>query len=387
MLKETSCIAPFINLTVDPEHNTSPCPYLGGGSWNFKHIDNFKDIWKSEPFEKLRNSHLNGEKNETCRRCWNDESIGKESARQRILKDYKNILPEIKEKIKNKNYLQSPIILTMKNGNICNIKCRTCGPKDSSIWIPEAQHHVKNFSSNISDTWFQAESFKKNWTDQQMNNFKDFNKNIIRVEHYGGEPLYNYRVFEHTKMLVDEGLAKNITLYFNSNGTNLPKPELQDLFKYFKLVEFNLSIDGINSHFEYIRHPAKWNDLLITKDWLQKQENVIWGIVTTVSNLNVFYLDEITKEFQSWNKTNYYLNILENPKFYSIKNLPSKIKNIITKKFESNKNLSTVVKFMNSENNNNQQWDKFLFWTKQKDLYRKENFEFTFPEFYSIINS
>ena len=77
MLRKTSCIAPFINLTIDPVRNTSPCPYLGGGTWNFANENSFKSIWQSEKFENLRQSHLAGEKTPICQRCWTEEDVGK----------------------------------------------------------------------------------------------------------------------------------------------------------------------------------------------------------------------------------------------------------------------------------------------------------------------
>ena len=385
MLKKTSCIAPFINLTIDPINNTSPCPYLGGGSWNFANENSFKSIWQSKKFEDLRQSHLAGEKNPICQRCWTEEDVGKISARQRYLQDYSQQLEKITQKIKDKSYLEGPSILTMKNGNICNLQCRTCGPKDSYSWIPEAKSHIKNFPEQTEGTWFGSEAFKKNWSKHQLQDFQNFNKNLIRVEHFGGEPLHNPKVVDHTQMLVDLGYAKNIVLYMNTNGTHIPNDKLQKLFSHFKLVEFNLSIDGINDHFEYIRYPAKWKKLLQTIDWCNKQKNFTWGIVTTVSNLNIFYLNEILETFDQWNKTNVFLNIVENPQYYTIKNLPQTTKDIITKKYNGNTRLQSIVNFMNSEQQDEKHWNKFKFWTKQKDNYRNEAFQFTFPEFHSII--
>lgn len=382
MLHKHTCIAPFINLTIDPEQNTSPCPYLGGGTWKFKDV-NFQNIWKSEKFEKLRKDHLKGNKPVECNRCWKDEEVNKESARQRTnkLHNIENLEPIINDK----SYLQGPKILTMKNGNICNLQCRTCGPKDSSGWIPEAKSHIKKFANDLEHTWFGIESFKKNWTDGQMQNFYDIGDNLTRVEHYGGEPLYNKRVEEHTAKLVEQGLAKNIVLYFNTNGTHIPSKKLQKLFTNFKAIEFNISIDGIENQFEYIRHPAKWSKLLETIEWCNQQQNFIWGIVTTVSNLNIYYLDSMLQTFDSWGKQNVFLNILENPTFYSITNLPDRMKNIITKKYEGNKRLEPTVAYMNNHKGDNLIWKKFLFWTKNKDSYRQQNFHFTFPEFSSII--
>lgn len=382
MLHKHTCIAPFINLTIDPEQNTSPCPYLGGGTWQFKDVD-FPDIWKSKKFEKLRKDHLEGNKPTECNRCWKDEEVNKESARQRTNKLHNS---ETLEKIiHDGSYLKGPKVLTMKNGNICNLQCRICGPKDSSSWIPEAKAHINNFPNDLEHTWFDIESFKKNWTDDQMQNFYDMSNNLTRVEHYGGEPLYNKRVEEHTERLVEQGLAKNITLYFNTNGTHIPSQKLQELFKNFKGIEFNISIDGIEEQFEYIRHPAKWSKLLHTIDWCNKQQNFIWGIVSTVSNLNIYYLDSMLQTFDSWGKQNVFLNILENPKFYSIVNLPENIKSLVTKKYVDNQRLATTVAYMNNQKGDDLIWKKFLFWTKNKDKYRQQDFSFTFPDFHSII--
>ena len=32
-------------------------------------------------------------------------------------------------------------------------------------------------------------------------------------------------------------------------------------------------------------------------------------------------------------------------------------------------------------------WEEFKFWTKEKDLYREEEFSLTYPEFYNILKS
>ena len=368
-------------------HNTSPCPYLGGGSWKFGKDKEFINIWQSDEFNDLRQAHLNGIKHPLCNRCWTEEAVGKESARMRFLKDFSDTLESIKEKIASTSYLEGPSILTMKNGNVCNLQCRICGPKDSSTWIPEAKHHIKKFPEQTRDTWFGIEAEKKNWNDFQMENLKFFNSNLKRVEHFGGEPFHNTKVLEHTRMLVDMDYAKNIVLYFNTNGTHVPNAEYQELFKHFKLVEFNLSIDSIDSMFEYIRHPAKWSSLMKTVEWCNKQNNFIWGIVTTVSTLNVWYLPEILKTFDGWNKTNVFLNILENPTYYNIKNIPPHIKEVIADKLKSDPRFKSIIAFMDSVKYDQKQWESFKFWTKQKDDYRNNNFQFTFPEYHSIINA
>ena len=89
--------------------------------------------------------------------------------------------------------------------------------------------------------------------------------------------------------------------------------------------------------------------------------------------------------FDSWGKQNVFLNILENPKFYSIVNLPENIKSLVTKKYVDNQRLATTVAYMNNQKGDDLIWKKFLFWTKNKDKYRQQDFSFTFPDFHSII--
>ena len=38
---------------------------------------------------------------------------------------------------------------------------------------------------------------------------------------------------------------------------------------------------------------------------------------------------------------------------------------------------------LDTEKNN---WEKFKFWTKEKDSYRDEDFAETYPEFYSLLH-
>ena len=50
--------------------------------------------------------------------------------------------------------------------------------------------------------------------------------------------------------------------HYNSNGTQLPMNALKNIWPNFKYVDVHFSIDGYEKHFEYQRHPAKWQDAL-----------------------------------------------------------------------------------------------------------------------------
>ena len=86
---------------------------------------------------------------------------------------------------------------------------------------------------------------------------------------------------------------------------------LQNIWPYFKEVDIHFSIDGIGKHFEYQRHPAKWDqvvqNMLIFKE--HRSDKLTLSICHTVNIFNVLYLPEFLK----WTKEidySVYLNSL-----------------------------------------------------------------------------
>jgi len=146
------CIAPFVQHTTHPSGSFSPCPYLGGTTWAKKY-DTILEQWQSPDLEQLRSDFLANKKTDTCSRCWHEEEHGKRSLRLRMFdpetktSDYNYIqqdtfINKIETAISDGSYLSGPRVLTIKNGNICNAKCRSCHPGDSSRWIDDANKHA-----------------------------------------------------------------------------------------------------------------------------------------------------------------------------------------------------------------------------------------------------
>jgi hypothetical protein len=167
-----------------------------------------------------------------------------------------------------------------------------------------------------------------------------------------------------------------------------------ELWKHFKDLEFNLSIDGIKEQFSYIRHPGNWQAVLENIDYLTTQVPALCGVpvsvfvICTVSALNVFYLPEIIEEFDQL-KLNWFLNIVTQPEYYDMKNFPEPVKQEIIKKLltiKNQKEITPVINILKSPGDV-KQWQQFKFWTQEKDEYRGETFKNTFPELDKIINN
>ena len=76
----------------------------------------------------------------------------------------------------------------------------------------------------------------------------------------GGEPLLIPETEDILDYLIDNGCSDNVALEIVSNMTTLELDMLERL-KRFARIELGCSIDGIGDVLEYIRYPAKWDEI------------------------------------------------------------------------------------------------------------------------------
>jgi len=176
-------------------------------------------------------------------------------------------------------------------------------------------------------------------------------------------------------------------LFVSTNATHELTDTWHRILTNFKEVIINVSIDGIADRFTYLRHPGKW-------EVAQKNIDVFFNLrsecptinvvpVITVSALNVWYVDEVFEYFISTYNTEPFIILVQTPRYYCVNVLPEQIKTIVaerlnSKKFEAIVNLMNTIPKAQDPTRKLTPWEEFKFWTKEKDLYRKENFIQTF---------
>jgi MoaA/NifB/PqqE/SkfB family radical SAM enzyme len=208
----------------------------------------------------------------------------------------------------------------------------------------------------------------------------------------GGEPLYVKNNQKFIADLVQKDYAKNIDISLTSNGT-LYLEKTMNLLKQFKSVGINFSIDGIGEKFNYIRHPGNFDDWV--KNVLRiKKENPQWFIQTiiSISMFNVWDFAE-TYEFCKINDLNPTINFVHDNR--SAKFMPKKLKEKFIKKLMEYKSLDpqwisyreSIINFLNNSKHNYLTWKMFWYECKQRDKFRKENFQEVFPEYYNEIKN
>lgn len=394
MLPKNFCIAPFVQHTTHPSGSSSPCPYLGGDVF-FNQHKTILDQWLDPDLDKLRTDFLNNQQNPICNRCWNEEAHGKRSLRQRLFdvdnasSDYQfsqvqGFAEMLEDSILDQSFKHGPKVLTIKNGNICNARCRICYPECSSRWIADA----RKINILTKQSWYNETVVEQNWSDSQIEEIVDLSKNLSRLELFGGEPLYNKQVKKLLDQIIDAGHAKNITLYINTNGTVNFLETLPNVTN-FKNLEIGVSIDGVGAQFNYIRNGADYAQVIANvRKWKKElSPDRFWiDCITTVNILNIYYLPEIKSEMTSIFGMPPFWNLLVEPKYLSIVNMPASVKSCVEKKLSSDVEFADLISTMH-QTEDLLQWDKFKNFTESIDEIRNESFSTTFPEFFEICSS
>lgn len=391
--KHTWCINAFHGLSAGTTGETRPCCMykplnkLGDPILGLNPID---DHLNKPEIVKLRADLENGIRHPGCTRCWQEEDAGRESKRVRD----------------NKNYTgqeKGLMFFDMALGNQCNIKCRTCAPYSSSQWVKEA-YDTKYFKIATEEEYLkEVRKFSKSYEDDSpfWEDLENKLENIRLLEFYGGEPLLNKKMWRILETCVERGYSKNIELHYATNGTLWPKQV--DLWKEFKHVDLAFSIDGLGDQFEYLRYMAEWR---VFEENFKKSINfspnvrIHWCV--TVSNLNVFYLDTIVKEYHenyakdgqySKDGVGLYINLLHMPKHFNIDILPVEIKQEVIAKLNKIpkhyshawRQLPGVIGFMENGVPNEEEWNNFFKELRLTDEYRGQDYAKTFPEFATLI--
>ena len=328
----------------------------------------FDEIINSSTAKQIRDNLKQGKKDINCRQCWSLEDAGLQSKRL----------------LDNHHRAGEGLLLDLCMGTTCNIKCRTCGPESSAQWNKE--YWDINKSYNETSTYKDYKGFLRTFNDAFEDDslvWKELenNKQDIRwIDMYGGEPMMMKKQWKFLEQLIKDDLAKNISLHYNTNGT-IWDDEKYNILKEFKHISIDFSIDGIKDRYEFMRHPAIWEEVIQNMETIKNIKDFKCQIAHTVSTLNVWYINEIYMWFKGWD---IYLNMVHGPPEYNISNIPEDIKKVITEKIGIKEKYQPVLDFMNSKISNFN-FQSFIDKTKQHDDYRGENYNVIFPEFSDVL--
>jgi MoaA/NifB/PqqE/SkfB family radical SAM enzyme len=243
---------------------------------------------------QLQQDLLNGIKSPECQSCWTNESLNVTSLRKTMLEklnsDHLLSDEQIEKAVTEKNLKY----LWINSGTVCNLACRTCYYDYSSSLF-------KEYKDRHGTVPYRDYIIKKTDTASLLN--EDYSE-ICQVFILGGEPFLNLDHLSILEEIVKQGHSKNVEVLYFTNGTVKLPQQIEHLIPLFREVKIQLSVDAVESQFEYIRTNGHW--LVITpniKYLVQVQihnPNVQLSAQITISALNILYLEELMKWFDQF---------------------------------------------------------------------------------------
>lgn len=436
------CILPWIHVATNADgsiraccqmiHDDSKMPYGniikddGNILTGYDKLDGNRN---AENWKYLRREFLKGNRPNVCKLCWDEEDNGIVSLRQSSIHEVlkrndKSVISNAMSLTGNDGEIDERLFPVerwdLRFGNKCNLKCRTCGPTDSDQWYGDwialgrgntfKIRNDDNLEIRKSSDGKKYEVPRYAWyEDSPLWNHIVENLDAAKQFYFtGGEPTINHKHNELLKIMIDRGIASNIILQYNTNMASITK-NIRELWTYFERVDIGMSIDGIGTHFEYIRHPGKWEVVERNIEILDKDAtltNIRLHITLTLSIMNVLHILDMMKwlENKKFNRVdqNIVVHNLYGPRYYNIQNLPISMKKDIDfiygefiKTIKNSKNyiwakhatetLMSIQNHMNSKEANMKDWNYFIRLNEELDTIRNENWQEYLPELAELI--
>jgi len=327
------CTSPWVSLFVHHDNKVKSC-CAGRWDWGDLSTQSLNEIMNNPEVLQLKNNIRNGVPNSYCINCVEVEKLGTPSQRETFSHF------EIRDEIYHSDNAFQLQHLDIRWTNLCNLNCVYCNKGWSTTWqkvmgIPVNPMHY-------------------DFHDKILNYIDENGKQVKEVILAGGEPLLQRQNVQLVQSLQDDAsinVISNLSINLSSS------PVYRALLN--KRVNWTVSMDNINDRFEYVRHGAKWEQML---------ENL--NILKTVKNFNVvlfpvyniYNCTRLIEFFDFVNEMNLgtHWQLLTTPYYMSPYNFSDKIKQLAINEIEKLFESSTYAKFCKNTTLCHEQTKTFL---------------------------
>jgi len=267
------CMAPWTHTYLSPQTERRLCCASREPAQSFtQYIDTaegdneytpetLEEYWNGEGIRSIRRQMLNNEVPDACQVC------DKKLLNQDVYRDYFTHLFQHKwhEVIPSTDAdgytTMKPVSWDYRFSNLCNFKCRMCGPMLSSSWETEARKQGK------IEPWMEKpvkkaiETFQKDQVEAEFAQAVEEHR-IEEVYWVGGEPLMYEQHWRYMQRIIELGDGPGLYARYNTNlsrvdykGINL----YNDILDNIRDWQVCASIDGTGTVGEYIRTGLDYN--------------------------------------------------------------------------------------------------------------------------------
>ena len=389
------CVAPWVHQYVGPVGDVKPCcVYQHDKNLGNLKCDSLKKIWNNDTTKKLRMDLLNGVKREECSWCNDRERPFKDNFNKLYFSDRPDLQEIVKNTLPDGTVPEHQMYyLDIRFSNLCNFKCRTCGPHFStSIATEEKELYPNKFMPTMH--------YPGTTEDQVFNEIVPHLPNIIEAYFAGGEPMMQKQHYQTLEKLIEIGNT-DISIRYNTNFSKLKlgKWNVLEYWKHFKQVIVMASIDARYERGEYWRKGTVWEETLENRKMMIREcPNVQFILASTISWVNALDWVDMHKQWVMeglLKVDDIMVNESVTPPWFCMKNIPDWKKEQIEKKFKTHImwlksqgadeqtifKVQSAINFMYSDIKKIEfPFEDFHRMIKQFDVHRNERFFDVFPE-------
>ena len=397
------CILPWIHFHAWPDTKVFPC-CMADSSKPVAHTtdESIIKMMNSDEYKKLRLRMINNEPSEVCQRCYDVELLGTWSLRQsqnRVRGNtYLHLVNETKEDGTIENFQLK--YMDIRFSNICNMKCRSCGPSCSSQWAQE--YKDRHGEVTLRDRFgLHKIVVNNNEGDDFWNKLEPYLDDVEEVYFAGGEALItpeHYRILDYW---LEKGKTDvQITYTTNFSVFKYKDKNVLDYWKKFPKVAIYASLDASGPLAEYVRKGTVWDDIELNALMIKKEvPHVLFELTPTISLWNVHQFPEFHKDWIEkglLSKTQEIrLNLLTNPWYASILIAPEFYKKQLLELYAPVRNdysysdtqryaYKAVMNTLQSGQENKEGMKEFFHFNYKLDQHRKEDIFETIPGLWEV---
>jgi len=380
-MKKNICPLIFHHAHIRPDGQIYPCCYFENKNLpDSLHIDN-PNWFDHEFLQKIRERNRNNKPVFECSKCYTDELFDRYRDLIKDPTEAENLKYSLRiEKLKvyqqkdNKEFTPpdsaSLRSLDIALSNVCNNKCRMCGPELSTYWYPDAQKLGIPFNRGVIDNT----EFLQN---------SDFSQ-LFDLKIVGGEPMLEQ---EKLKILLGKCNRSQLEIQIITNCTVRPDQELEDLLKECRNVTFSLSIDAYGKLNEYLRKGSHWTTTVDNIEYYTKTYPYV-EIYSVINFYNANLLAELPDFIRhNFPTVHFAFAMIDKPEWMTLKHIPHERKHIILERILQSQNQTVLNTFPLMKRNLHFKGDPKLFIdaSLKLDTVRNETLAHVNPELYQWL--
>lgn len=275
---------------------------------------------------------------------------------------------------------QDIVSLQIQFDNICNAACLICGPAQSTTWAKYSNNISQNKTHKVINITSETQQLMASDYLDKLKRIVDFSK-LKRIEFLGGEPLLTNI---HEDFANEIPNPEKVVLIYTTNVSCKPSESMLNLWRKFKQVKLMVSIDGTDTHHQYLRWPMRWDTLESNLKFIVEQPSINFYVCGsyTLTPFSAFYHDRYVDWARNFFKdtTVDYSQIFAHPwtdrgGMMSIAATPQTLIDEIKSKYGDGHVISNIM-----EPHDPEKYKQFVNYINYHDEHRKLNWREVFPE-------